>query len=184
MFKVLKLKNIIFWLILIIILLNAKNITRFFYPINYEPVINKYSEEYSLDPYLVTAVIKAESNFNTYARSNKDAFGLMQITKETAEWISGKLSAPEMTENLSEPETNIRMGCFYLDYLMKMYDGNVKNALCAYNAGFSVVNRWLDDKEFSPDGINLSKIPYRETELYVTRVLNNRRIYDILYDME
>ena len=184
MFKVLKLKKIIFWLILIIILINAKNITRIFYPINYKEIIYEYSKEYSLDPYLIYAVIKAESNFDTYAQSNKEAFGLMQITKDTAKWISGKLNSPELSENLFIPEANIRMGCYYMDYLIKMYDGNIKNALCAYNAGFNTVNRWLNDKDYSSDGKNLTSIPYRETELYVTKVTNNRRIYNILYNAE
>lgn len=184
MFKVIKLKKIIFWLIVIIIILNAKNITKLFYPVNYQPIVYDCCNEYSLDPSLVNAVIKAESNFNTYAESNKNAYGLMQITKSTAEWIAQKTNSPELCENLFVPENNIRMGCFYLDYLIKIYDGNIKNALCAYNAGPGVVDRWLKDSTYSQDGVNLTKIPYRETELYVTKVLNNRRIYDYLYKAE
>ena len=64
---------------------------KYVYPYQYEEYINKYSEEYGLDPYLVLAVIKTESNFNKEAVSKKDAKGLMQIMDSTGEWIAKEL---------------------------------------------------------------------------------------------
>ena len=182
MLKASKLFKILFWLFLIILVLNTKNIMKKFYPIAYSDTIYKYSNAYGLDPYLICGMIKTESNFNPDAVSNKSARGMMQITDPTAEWIAEQLQIK--SPDTHDPEVNIKMGCYYMDYLLNMYGGNTKNALSAYNAGFNAVDRWLSDPSYSSDGKVLKKIPYRETELYVTKVLNNRRIYDILYDPE
>ena len=76
-----KFKKIIIWLIVVIVILVGGNysIRKYIYPYKYEEIVNKYSYEYNLDPLLVLAVIKTESNFNTEAESNKGAKGLMQI---------------------------------------------------------------------------------------------------------
>ena len=84
-------------------------------------------------------------------------------------------------EDMHNPDKNIQLGCYYIAYLGTMYDGDLKCALAAYNAGSGTVDQWLSDKKYSKDGISLSKIPYRETEQYVNKVLNYRKIYRILY---
>ncbi len=171
--------------ILLITLLNTKNIARFFYPVKYENEITRSAQEYGIDPYLIMSIIKAESNFDETAVSHKNASGLMQIIEPTARWIAMRMDFEEFTyDNITDPELNIRMGCYYIAYLLDHYDGNVKNAVAAYNAGHGNVDRWLSEEGYPKDGLDFSQIPFPETRRYVTRVLNNQKIYQMLYDVK
>ena len=72
-----------------------------------------------MDPYLVLAVIKTESNFNENVESNKGAKGLMQIMDSTGEWIASKLEVDNFKdEMLFDPEINIKFGCWYINNLL------------------------------------------------------------------
>ena len=136
------------------------------YPVAYSDLIVKYADKNDLDPYLVMAVIKTESNFVHDARSYI-AGGLMQLTEETAAWTAKKL---EITDyDYMEPETNIMFGCYYLKHLIDMYE-NMDTALAAYNAGMGNVNSWLSNSEYSDDGVTLKYIPFPETRNYVEKV--------------
>ena len=165
---------LIFW--------SGVSIAKKVYPVKHKVYVEKYAKEYDLDKNLVYAVIKAESNFAHDAVSGKEAQGLMQIMGTTGEWISEKIGISDFTQDeLKDPKTNIEMGTFYISYLLKMYNGNEKNALCAYNAGHAKVDSWLKNKKYSHDGETLNVIPYPETEKYVNLVLMNKKIYDFLY---
>ena len=88
----------------------------YIFPYKYTEYINKYSEEYDLDPYLVLAVIKTESNFDERALSNKGAKGLMQIMDATGEWAAEELNINYfMASMLYDTELNIKIACCYLD---------------------------------------------------------------------
>ena len=181
-FKAIKLKKILIVIAAVVLLLNAGNVLRLFYPAKYVDYIKKYAAAYDVDPYLGMSVIKAESNYEHEAVSHKNATGLMQITEPTAGWIAEMLQLDDFTyEQVTEPEMNIRMGCYYIDYLMEMYGGNVKCALAAYNAGLSNVDKWLENREYSKDGVNLSSVPFPETERYIDKVLNAQKMYRLLY---
>ena len=106
------------------------------FPLKHVKYIELYSEEYETDPYLIMGIIKAESNFKNDAVSPKNATGLMQITKSTAWWIADKLELKDFDydKDIINPEINIKMGCFYIDYLLEMYSGRETCALAAYNA--------------------------------------------------
>ena len=97
-----KFKKIIIWLIVaIVILVGGKySIKKYLYPYKYREIVDKYSYEYNLDPFLVLAVIKTESNFNTDAESSKGAKGLMQIMDSTGEWIGSKLEVDNFNTNM------------------------------------------------------------------------------------
>lgn len=156
---------------------------KYVYPYKYSEYVNKYSEEYELDPYLVLAVIKTESNFDSKAVSNKDAKGLMQIMDITGEWIAKELNINYfMPSMIFDPELNIRMGCWYLNNLEYEFDGNLDLILAAYNGGSGNVNKWLNHEEYSSDGENLDYIPFPETKKYVDKVKANYNIYKYLYD--
>ncbi len=173
------------WLLAIVIfslLVNTANITRIFYPVKYMNHIKKYAAEYAVDPYLIMSIIKSESNFKPDAVSHKQASGLMQIIKPTAQWIADRLNLTDFEyEQITDPALNIKMGCYYMSYLLNLYDGNEKNALAAYNAGEGNVSRWLADDAYSKDGVTLLQIPYPETRQYITKVMNNQKIYRLLY---
>lgn len=169
-------------LIIILVLVNLFYIVKLFYPLKYRENIIKYSEEYDLSPYLVAAVIKTESNFKPNAKSNKGAHGLMQITPSTAKWAAEKMKIDDYKENmLTDPEFNIRMGCWYIDNLKKEFDGDMNLVLAAYNGGRGNVQKWLSDNNHSKDGKSLYHIPFKETDEYVKKVKVNYNIYKFLY---
>ena len=138
-------------------------------PKKYSELIAKYSKNYSVDEALVYAVIKCESNFDTFAVSSAGACGLMQLMPDTAQEIAKKLHVRFNANDLFKPETNIMFGCYYLGYLQSLYS-NMKCVLSAYNAGLGNVNLWLSNSEYSDDGVTLKYIPFKETRDYVDNV--------------
>lgn len=170
---------------MIVILLNIKSILKIFYPVKYENQIIKYSQKYNLEPCLVAAVIRTESNFNVKAVSHKDAKGLMQIMPDTALWIAENMQLSNFNmETLYDTEVNIAMGCWYLDNLNTEFNGDMNLVLAAYNGGRGNVQKWLKDKEYSNDGKSLNLIPFEETDKYVKKVNTNYNIYLKLYGEE
>lgn len=179
-----KFRKIIIWLIVVIVLfVGVKySIKKYIYPYKYSEIVNKCSYKYDLDPYLVLAVIKTESNFNESAESSKGAKGLMQIMDSTGEWIAGKLGVDNFSPNmLSEPEINIEFGCWYLNNLLNEFD-DLSLALAAYNGGSGNVTKWLNDPEYSSDGESLTYIPFKETKKYVDKVSTRYNVYKFLYE--
>ena len=172
-------------LILIVFLIVFKDkIQRIFYPKSYEEFVSIYSDEYGVDENLVFAVIKAESNFQEDAVSHKDALGLMQIMKETAEDVARKYNI-EIDFNNSEREilnvqNNIKIGTKYLAVLLEKYK-NIEVAVAAYNAGIGTVDNWIEKEIIKSDGSDIENIPYKETNNYVRKILRNYKIYQDLY---
>lgn len=152
------------------------------YPIGYRNAIVKYSREYQIDPYLVASIINVESKYDKYALSPKEAKGLMQIAPQTGKWAGELLEIENYNEDiLFNPDTNIRIGTWYINRLFKEFDGNLDLVLAAYNAGSGNVNKWLTDEKHCSDGVNLDKIPFKETEEYLVRVKSSYRIYNGVY---
>ena len=171
-----------FLLAIIVFVAVCVGVMRFFsllYPDNYKAEVDKYSRKYDVSAELVYAVIRAESKFDKDAVSEKGAKGLMQIMDSTGEWISKKIKISE--PDLFDPDTNIEIGTYYLDYLLDMYDGDRVCAVAAYNAGPANVDEWLKNPEYSKNGKTLDKIPFEETEKYVKRVMENIEKYGFLY---
>ncbi|APM38048.1 lytic transglycosylase domain-containing protein [Clostridium kluyveri] len=168
--------------LIIIAIFSTQSMVRYYFPLKYSDYIVKYSKEYSLDVYFVIAVIKTESNFKRYVKSNKNAIGLMQITPDTAKWAAEKMNITDFNEDmLYDPEFNIRMGCWYLNDLKAEFNNDMKLVLAAYNGGRGNVQKWLKNSEHSTDGKNLDYIPFQETDKYIKRVEVNYRIYKFLY---
>lgn len=178
-------KGFIIFAIFVTLILNVKNIIRYFYPIKYANYIIEYSSKYKLDPYFVSAVIKAESDFNEKAKSSKDAYGLMQITSETGKWAASKMKISDFeSEMLYNPEINIKIGCWYLNDLSSEFKGNMDLVLASYNGGRGNVQKWLKNTEHSDDGKNLQYIPFKETDKYIKKVKVNYSIYKFLYKVQ
>lgn len=153
------------------------------YPLKYEDIIVKYAQENELDPYFVAAVIHAESNFDPQAVSRAGAIGLMQIMPPTGEWIAGKLGVEDFdSEMLKDPETSIRFGCWYLNFLSDKFEDNRQLIVAGYNAGHNRVAEWLKDKDIS-DGETLKDIPFKETEGYVKNVEKSYDKYKEFYEI-
>ena len=167
---------------LIVILINVKSIFKIFYPIKYEAQIVEYSQKYNINPCLVAAVIKTESNFNANAVSNKGAYGLMQIMPDTAMWIAENMELKDFNMgNLEDTKINISMGCWYINNLSSEFNGNIDLVLAAYNGGRGNVQKWLNNKDYSINGKELDIIPFEETDKYVKKVRTNYNIYSKLY---
>jgi len=147
------------------------------YPVKYKTVIETYSREYGLREELVFGVILTESGFRADAVSNKSAYGLMQLVKQTADWGAEQTGMADYDfSRVLEPDINIRLGCWYLARLIKQF-GSEETALAAYNAGSGNVASWLRDSAYSSDGATLDSIPYKETENFVKKVMNSAKIY-------
>ena len=148
---------------------------RVLYPLEYEHIIRAHSRNYRLDPELVAAVIYQESKFKPRARSSSGALGLMQLRPETAHGIAARTGgAAFRTEDLLDPEINIRYGSWYLRHLLDKYDDETL-ALAAYNAGQGNVDSWRRR------GVG---IQFEETRDYVERVRELEEIYRTAYASE
>ena len=121
----------------------------------FNDIIQSAATRYSMDADLVRAVIKVESDFNSNARSNKGAMGLMQLMPETARLHN--------VLNAFDPNANIEGGVRHLRLLLGRYQGDIELSLAAYNAGMNAVEKH--------GGVP----PFAETREYVRRVL---RAYD------
>jgi peptidoglycan lytic transglycosylase len=138
------------------------------YPLRYSEYVRVHAREHSLDPALVAAVIYQESKFKSGAKSSSGAIGLMQLTPSTARGIAIRTHGNGFrTEDLYNPEINIRYGAWYLDNLFRKY-GSERLVLAAYNAGQGNVDRWRARGE---------DIQFSETKAYVSRVEDLQRIY-------
>lgn len=155
------------------------------YPLKYTDEVEKYSEQNNLPPSLVYAVIRTESGFNPLAQSSIPARGLMQITQDTFEWAQYRISEKNQLhyDDLFDGEINIRYGTAILSLLLEEYE-TIPNALCAYHAGWGKTREWLNNPEYSPDGKNITVIPYEDTRLYVDKVLQTTAAYNKLYNIQ
>jgi len=141
------------------------------HPLLYRELIEKYAGQFNLEPALIAAVILCESSFDPDAISYVEARGLMQIMPDTAEWIAESTGEPNYShERLYEAELNIRMGTWYLNYLAKLFDRDVRKIVCGYHAGQNRVAQWLSNPEYSSDGVTLDVIPFPDTAGYEARV--------------
>ena len=151
------------------------------YKLDYSEYVEKYANEYDVDKYLIYAIIKAESNFDEDAVSNKGAKGLMQLMYSTAEEIAEKLAIDLNEENILEPDINIHLGTNYISMLTQKYE-NINLALAAYNAGNGNVDSWIEDGTLKEDGTNIENVPFTETNNYVRKILRDYELYKDIYD--
>ncbi len=153
------------------------------YPVNYLEEIQKYSNEYGVDPKVVLAIMRVESNFKTDATSKVNAKGLMQVLPDTAKHVAKLLNIDANSMDLNDAETNIKIGTYYIKYLMQNFS-NMDTVYAAYNGGIGNVNTWLKDSKYSSDGVSLYNIPSSETKHYVNKVNKALKAYEILYGKE
>jgi len=154
------------------------------YPLEYRDIIERVAAEYNLSPSLVASVIRNESSFRPKVESSVGARGLMQLMPDTAEWIAHKLKVDQYSfEQLYDPETNIRFGCWYLNYLSSLFHSDPLCVVCAYHAGQGEISSWLSNPVYSSDGMTLmpDKLPDGPTKTYAGRVIRDYGIYRAKY---
>lgn len=155
---------------------------RFVYMWDYQQDIITYSEKNNIDPFLVAAIIKNESNFKHKAVSGVGAVGLMQIMPETGRWIAEQMGLENYQDSdLYVTKTNIRMGCWYVGELDHEFKHNMMLLMIAYNAGRGQTRAWMQENGWTYDFNNAQAIPYPDTREYVTKVLQDRDKYYLLY---
>lgn len=155
---------------------------RFVYMWEYQQDIIDYSEKNNIDPFLVAAIIKNESNFDHKAVSKVGAVGLMQIMPETGSWIAESMGLPNYrSEDLYLSKNNIRMGCWYVGELEHEFRRNLVLMLIAYNAGRGQTKQWMQENNWDYGFNEAEKIPYDDTRAYVLKVMRDRDEYYRLY---
>lgn len=154
------------------------------YPLQYENLIRTISAEYNLSPALIASVILNESSFRPVIESPVGARGLMQLMPDTAEWIASKLRMDNyQPDKLDDPDTNIRFGCWYLNYLSTLFNGDPLCVVCAYHAGQGEIASWLSNPMYSSNGqtLNPDSLPEGPTKIYAGRVTRDYGIYKAKY---
>jgi soluble lytic murein transglycosylase len=144
--------------------------------------VKRHAVENQLDPYLVAALIRQESEFNPAAVSRADAIGLMQLLPVTGKRMAHELKVRSYSVGmLAEPSVNVQLGTRYFRELLQKFDGNLEAALAAYNAGADRVQEWRSSGNFREPAEFVESIPFTETREYVQAILRNAGIYHRLY---
>lgn len=150
------------------------------YPSVYLDIIQKYSDDQFFTNPIILGLIRQESLFHERAKSQANAYGLMQLLIPTAKKVSEVLEE-ENRDSLYNPDANIRYGVTYLQTLKDEIGACMPYVLASYNAGPHKVKQWLE-KEIDDIALWIESIPYYETRGYVKNVLGNAVIYHYLND--
>jgi soluble lytic murein transglycosylase len=134
------------------------------------PAIVTAAGIHRLDPDLVAAIVEAESSGNPSAVSRAQAYGLMQVRVPTARDMTGR---DVTVDELFDPVFNLDVGCRYLRRMLDRYDGDLRLALMAYNAGPGRVDGWLATER--DPALVLRNVAFGETRAYVLKVLDLTR---------
>ena len=155
---------------------------RYLFPLGWEKSLRSRSERHGLDPYLVAALIRQESEYHPGARSRAGALGLMQIMPYTGRRLFQRLGIPGFSNRkLTIPDVSLRLGTFHLKESLAKFGGVVEKALAGYNAGDSRVPKWMELGPFDEIAEFVETIPFSETRGYVQSVLRNRAMYARVY---
>ncbi len=147
------------------------------YPTGLIPTI-KMSAVNGVDPFLVAAIIREESQYDWKAVSRVGAIGLMQVMPATANAVAQQHRLPPVSrEDLFDQEMNIRIGVRYVEQLLTQFSGNLVQTIAAYNAGPIVVKNWAAIHRGRSEDEFVELIHYQETRHYVKRVLRSYREY-------
>lgn len=150
------------------------------YPFPYMDVIETHAEQTRLNPLLVTALIRQESRFMPGIKSPAGAVGLMQVMPDTAMMVANNIKLKQY--QLEDPEDNVKLGTWYLDYTHREYSNNSMLAVASYNAGPGAVGDWLAKQGITDADEFVEAIPYDETRDYVKSVFGNYWNYLRLYN--
>jgi soluble lytic murein transglycosylase len=176
---------LLFLTFVIFLFISSSSVGKILYPIRFQEEIKQNASRYELDPFLIAAIIRVESNYQTHIESKKGAFGLMQLMPDTSEWIvdTARFSS-SYKKDLHDPSVSIQLGSWYLSWLHKQFKGNTVAAIAGYNAGQGNVIHWLQTAEWDGTLKHADAIPYGETRHYIQRVLYYYNKYHSLYAKE
>ena len=159
------------------------------YPQNFSDYIKESAKEFEVDDHLMFALIRTESFFEPAIQSHAGAIGLTQLMETTASDCAKRLKVQDF--NLLDPATNIRFGTYYYSHMKKRLDDSGILALFAYNAGITIVRRWIRSSkiELNSQGqlwsdLFLETLPFAETRDYGRRVVSAAAMYAYLYNRQ
>ena len=161
--------------------LNDPWVLRVVFPWPLRSLIEQEAAEFDLDPYLLAAVIRQESNFRPAIVSRAGAHGLMQLMPTTAAGLARQQGMAWDRRYLVSAEVNLHLGAAHLAALLGTYEGDATLALAAYNAGGRPVARWLRDPGAKDRFQFVERIRYPETRGFVQAVVRNWALYRGLY---
>ena len=147
------------------------------FPVLYRTDVAKAASEHRIDPAWILGVMRRESAYIRDIRSGAGAIGLMQLMPRTARYVAGLQGKKNWRGDLTDAQTNIDFGTFYLRHVMDKFDDHQVLATASYNAGPHRVDKWLRPETMDAD-IWIDTIPFTETRRYVRAVLAYTSIYE------
>ncbi|WP_084349617.1 lytic transglycosylase domain-containing protein [Moraxella oblonga] len=148
------------------------------HPMPYRDAFVRYAHNAGIDPAWALGIAHKESRFQPNARSHVGAGGLMQIMPNTAKVIARDMG--ESLGSMSNADTNIRYGTWYLSMKARDFNGQLAPATAGYNAGTTPARKWLPKHGSMAGDQYVEAIPYFETRDYVKQVMTNATIYGVL----
>lgn len=151
------------------------------FPFPFRKLIERHARRRGLDPLLVAALVRQESEFNPKAVSPAGAYGLMQVLPGTGRHLARTLRLRYRVSLLLQPDYNLHLGTYYFRKRLDEYGGRLEPALAAFNAGKTRVDAWLEWYDYREPAEFVETIPLSETRGYVQAVIRNAEIYRRLY---
>jgi soluble lytic murein transglycosylase len=152
------------------------------FPLPYRSDLERFSKQNNLDPFLMAALIRQESEFDAKVTSRANARGLTQIEPATGRELSRKLKIPAYTTaKLFQPSLNLQFGTYYLRLVTDQLGGHTEAALAAYNAGMTRAKSWLTWSDFQEPAEFVETVPFTQTRGYIQAVLRNADAYRRIY---
>jgi soluble lytic murein transglycosylase len=152
------------------------------YPIPFQEALVKAGEEFDVDPHYLAAMIREESRFNASVVSWAGAYGLMQVMPDTGKRIAPKIGIKGFDKDmLLDPEVNIRMGAWYIRFLLDEFGGDFSLVSGAYNAGEGRMGQWRDRYAVEDLDEFIEQVPYDETRNHIKKVMHSYHVYRNLY---
>jgi peptidoglycan lytic transglycosylase len=157
-------------------------ILKILFPLPYKDEVEQYAKKRKLDPLLVLSIMKQESKFKRFARSQSFARGLMQIIPSTATKLAEAIGLENFSQDLLYvPEININLGTRYVEDLIKEFGNTIEFVAAGYNGGEQNVRRWRDASIQNETLDFVSSIDFPETKNYVMIVKTNYELYKRIY---
>ena len=152
------------------------------FPLPYQKDLVRSAQQQNLDPYMMAALIRQESEFDPQALSPRHAYGLTQVEPATGRALARRAGIRRFSNRaLFQPALNLKLGATYLRALLDQWGGQWEQTLASYNAGKSHVNDWIAWNQYQEPAEFVESIPFTETRDYVEAVLRNATVYRQLY---
>jgi soluble lytic murein transglycosylase len=151
------------------------------YPQAFRPWVEKYQHLGQNPPYYLYAIMRKESGFNPHDVSYADAIGLMQMIPPTTKRVAPKLGLEYTDDLLYDPETNVRVGAWYIGHLVEKFRGQIPLAAGSYNGGPRPMMKWLDKYGDRPIDEFVELVSFTQAREYMKKVTGIYAHYVMLY---